>query len=169
MISPEAVEMWEWWHSVWEKSQAACGHEAWANIWIGVMLRRYAEEHPHGLTRFRTSNAWAKLLEWQKTPLDHDMPRYFTIELDYFLRAGNNHMGSENPWWIRHRSVPRVCNSGGFKYLVAEYAIGRVRTLEQDIAFEQNKRLKKEGRLHEEFIRQYGFAPECEDLSDLDC
>lgn len=167
MISPEAVERWQWWDSLRNALPESCDSQAWANIWIGVMLRRYAEEHPDGLTRFRTVNAWAKLIEWQKSPIDGDLPLHFIFKLDPFLRAGGNCMGSANPWWISTRRV-RVEVTGEHGYGLSEYVIERVRTLDQDVAFARANRLKEQTWRRESFMKQHGFDLACEDISDLD-
>jgi hypothetical protein len=173
MFTPESVEAWRWWDSLRGRSVAGCDTQGWANIWIGVMLRRYMEEHPDGLTRFRTQEAWARLIQWQRTSLDHDLPQSFDWKLNSFLSAGGNCIGSNNPWSIRYRAVPRVLGipgHGGFRYKISEYVLGRVRTLDEDIAFERHKqenRQRAERHLREIFIQKHRFDPDSEDISNL--
>jgi hypothetical protein len=112
----------------------------WSHLWIGVLLRRYAEECPKGkgLDRYRTLNAWQTLIERQLAASDPEAPEYRDHILD-FLQA------VDSPWGITY-DPPQ-----------GKWAIRQVGTLEEDIAFardEQRKRMYEEQRLREEADRR---------------
>jgi hypothetical protein len=168
MITPEAAEAWKEWDDLFKRCAGLCGRRERDNIWIGVMLRRAEHRYPGCLKHFRSRPAWASLIRKQVKPFDHPGPEWLEGSLDDFLRAGNNRMGSENPWLISHRSTPfRTREKDLIPISIAEYAIGRMRDLEFDIAFARESVLKQQRRERELFIQQYGLALARLDISDL--
>jgi hypothetical protein len=154
-----------------------------ANWFIGEALRRYATDHPGGLVHYRTSSAWAKLIERQMP--GEQLPYQFRAAQGYFLEAGDNHIGSANPWSIMRRFVPgprrdhgglrldprteEAINSLGSR---REYSIGRVRSQEEERRHSAAE-LQKVRAAAAERDAKYGFDfgyPDFanEDLSDLD-
>jgi hypothetical protein len=162
--------------SVWfaEKQYAA-------NLVIGAALRQYAAEHPGGLAHFRTSMAWAKLIERQMKP-GQQLPDQFRSTLVGFLEAGDNHIGSANPWSITCRFVPgprrdlgglrtdpRIVEAINSLGAHREYSIGRVRSREEDCRHSAAE-LKKVRAAAAERDTAYDFGyPDftTEDVSDL--
>jgi hypothetical protein len=162
--------------SVWfgEKQYAA-------NLVIGEALRLYAAEHPGGLAHFRTSRAWAKLIERQMKP-GQQLPDQFHATLVGFLEAGDNHIGSANPWSITCRFVPgprrdlgvqrtdpRIVEAINSMGAHREYSIGRVRSREDNCKHSAAE-LKKVKEAAEVRNAAYDFGypdPATEDISDL--
>jgi hypothetical protein len=133
---------WEW--NMYVSGLGSLSEEKERFLWLGVVLRRYSEKSPGGLAQFRPVSSWIQIIEWQLRQ-NESMPEYMDLYVSTYLRAGNNRPGSENPWSITHRSAPRMTkrqrpDDPRSSYLIAEYAIERVRTLEEDIAFLQLNR-----------------------------
>jgi hypothetical protein len=113
----------------------------WSHLWIGVLLRRYAERclTGKGLDRARTLNAWQTLIERQLAASDPETPEYRDHILD-FLQA------ADSPWGITY-DQPQ-----------GKWSIDRAASLDQDIAFardKQSKRMEEERRWRELADRQH--------------
>jgi hypothetical protein len=113
----------------------------WSHLWIGILLRRYAElcTKGKGLGRYRTLNAWETLIERELAASDPEAPEYRDHILD-FLQA------VDSPWRITY-DPPQ-----------GKWSIGRTASLDQDIAFareRQSKRMEEERRLRELADRQH--------------
>jgi hypothetical protein len=113
----------------------------WNHLWIGILLRRYAElcAKGKGLDRYRTLNAWETLIERELAASDPEAPRYRDHILD-FLQA------VDSPWGITYN--PRQ----------GKWSIDRAASLDQDIAFtrdKQSKRMEEERRWRELADRQH--------------
>jgi hypothetical protein len=152
-----------------------------ASVIIGAALRRYAAQHLDGLVHYRTASAWAKLIERQVQP-GQQLPDQFHATLVGFLEAGDNHIGSANPWAIMRRFVPgprrdlgglqtnprtvEAINSLGAR---REYSIGRVRSHKED-CLHSAAELEKVRPAAAERDAAYDFGyPDfaTEDISDL--
>jgi hypothetical protein len=156
------------------------------NLWIGRMLRRYHEEHPDGLARYRTQEQWVKTIEWQAAK-GEVMPEFLSGAVAHFLQAGglyigrdgywvagSNRLGSDNPWSIKHRSIlHRVItfhNGEQSKIWRDEYSINRIPSLEQDVAFQWAKYDKEKARQEKAKRERYPdplMDPDVTDFSRL--
>ena len=162
MTTAEEIKAWEGWQPLRRRTNRITDMQQQANLWIGVMLRRYAEKHPDGLAHYRTERAWGKLIEWQATSLDPDKPLYFDCKLSEFLHAGAlrmgkfgylevgpNRLGSDNPWSILYRATQQKVDVVGrvrLKYYTEEYSINRMPTLDEDVASAWDKHYKRLGQ-----------------------
>jgi hypothetical protein len=61
-----------WWDDVRARSVGSMHIPEWTYIWAGVMLRRYAAEHPGPSLRHRTYRNWVTLINRQRTSFDPD-------------------------------------------------------------------------------------------------
>jgi hypothetical protein len=121
------------------------------NLWVATMLRRYNEQHPNGLARYRTQEQWVKLTEWQAAK-GETKPEFLSGAVSHFLQAGGlyigrdgywvagpNRLGSDNPWSIKYQSrlhrVITLNNGEQRKSWIGEYSINRIRSLEEDVVF----------------------------------
>jgi hypothetical protein len=124
----------------------------WATIWTGIMLRRFNDAHPGSLTEWRTVRNWRKIVERQERPGELK-PEHWEIRVHRFLTAGDNRIGSDNPWAIAIRSARRQ------SYPITEYSIRQIQSLDEDIR--QARAMKFETEERERARRT--LAPEEED------
>jgi hypothetical protein len=116
-------------------------------VWVGIMLRRLYSYDPTALQAWRPAEGWAKVLEWRKLPHEWkpDDSEYserertrraralvglddpLTGAVRGVMKAGDNRIGSNNPWSIMVRTVPGKCVPK------EEFTVGRVRTLKEDL------------------------------------
>jgi hypothetical protein len=91
---------------------------------IGVMLRRWAADNPDAVSLWRPLASWRRIIGWQRQPTDPAPSQRFGHALEAFFTAGQNRIGSENPWGIACRS--EMVRKSNVSYAIAEYSIGRI-------------------------------------------